>query len=42
MNRKHEKYDQLIARCKSLPPTPTAVALLVAKARREHAGQAIG
>jgi phosphate acetyltransferase len=26
MNRKHEKYDQLIARCKSLPPTPTAVA----------------
>ena len=26
MNRKHEKYERLIARCKSLPPTPTAVA----------------
>ena len=26
MERKHEKYDQLIARCKGLPPTPTAVA----------------
>src|SRR5262245_50582700 len=26
MNRKHEKYDQLIARCKGLPPIPTAVA----------------
>jgi len=26
MERKHDKYDQLIARCKSLPPTPTAVA----------------
>ncbi len=26
MDRKHEKYDQLIARCKGLPPTPTAVA----------------
>jgi phosphate acetyltransferase len=24
--RKHEKYDRLIARCKSLPATPTAVA----------------
>jgi phosphate acetyltransferase len=24
--RKHEKYDKLIARCKSLPATPTAVA----------------
>jgi len=26
MDRKHEKYDQLIARCKDIPPTPTAVA----------------
>ncbi len=26
MESSHEKYDQLIARCKSLPPTPTAVA----------------
>ncbi len=26
MERKHEKYEQLIARCKALPPTPTAVA----------------
>ena len=26
MNRKHEKYESLIARCKGLPPTPTAVA----------------
>ncbi len=26
MDRKHEKYDRLIARCKGLPPTPTAVA----------------
>jgi phosphate acetyltransferase len=26
VNRKHEKYEQLIARCKSLSPTPTAVA----------------
>jgi len=26
MSRKHEKYDRLIAFCKSLPPTPTAVA----------------
>jgi phosphate acetyltransferase len=26
MERKHEKYDQLIARCRGLPPTPTAVA----------------
>jgi phosphate acetyltransferase len=26
MNTKHEKYEQLIARCKKLPPTPTAVA----------------
>jgi phosphate acetyltransferase len=26
MNNKHEKYQRLIARCKSLPPTPTAVA----------------
>ena len=26
MERKHEKYERLIARCKSLPPTPTAVA----------------
>jgi phosphate acetyltransferase len=26
MERKHEKYDRLIARCKSLPPTRTAVA----------------
>jgi len=25
-SRKHEKYEQLIARCKSLPPTRTAVA----------------
>jgi phosphate acetyltransferase len=24
--RKHDKYDRLIASCKSLPPTPTAVA----------------
>ncbi len=24
--RKHEKYDRLIGRCKGLPPTPTAVA----------------
>jgi phosphate acetyltransferase len=24
--RKHEKYERLIARCKSLPPTRTAVA----------------
>jgi len=24
--RKHDKYDRLIERCKSLPPTPTAVA----------------
>ena len=24
--RKHEKYDRLIARCRDLPPTPTAVA----------------
>ena len=26
MERKHEKYDRLIARCKTLPPTRTAVA----------------
>ena len=26
MQNKHEKYELLIARCKSLPPTPTAVA----------------
>jgi phosphate acetyltransferase len=26
MGRRHEKYDRLIARCKGLPPTPTAVA----------------
>jgi len=26
MERKHEKYERLIAHCKSLPPTPTAVA----------------
>ena len=26
MELSHEKYDQLIARCKSIPPTPTAVA----------------
>jgi len=26
MDRKHEKYDRLIARCKGLPPTTTAVA----------------
>jgi phosphate acetyltransferase len=26
MERKHEKYERLIARCKSLPPTATAVA----------------
>jgi phosphate acetyltransferase len=26
MGSKHEKYDRLIERCKSLPPTPTAVA----------------
>jgi phosphate acetyltransferase len=26
MPRKHEKYEKLIGRCKSLPPTPTAVA----------------
>jgi len=26
MKRKHDKYDQLIARCKSLPPVPCAVA----------------
>jgi phosphate acetyltransferase len=26
MPRKHEKYERLIARCKPLPPTPTAVA----------------
>jgi len=26
MERKHDKYEKLIARCKGLPPTPTAVA----------------
>src|SRR5215510_7065395 len=26
MQQAHEKYDRLIARCKSIPPTPTAVA----------------
>jgi len=26
MSRKHEKYERLLARCKALPPTPTAVA----------------
>ena len=26
MNPKHEKYNQLMARCKALPPVPTAVA----------------
>jgi phosphate acetyltransferase len=26
MSRKHEKYERLIAFCKALPPTPTAVA----------------
>jgi phosphate acetyltransferase len=26
MNRKHEKYEQLIARCQALTPVPTAVA----------------
>ncbi|HSP20144.1 MAG TPA: phosphate acetyltransferase, partial [Myxococcaceae bacterium] len=26
METPHEKYDQLIARCRSIPPTPTAVA----------------
>ena len=24
--KKHEKYERLIARCKALPPTPCAVA----------------
>ncbi|HEX9181021.1 MAG TPA: bifunctional enoyl-CoA hydratase/phosphate acetyltransferase [Burkholderiales bacterium] len=26
MSQKHEKYQRLLARCKALPPTPTAVA----------------
>src|SRR5215472_13544743 len=26
MKKKHEKYERLLERCKSLPPTPTAVA----------------
>ena len=26
MERKHEKYEQLIARCQTLKPVPTAVA----------------
>jgi phosphate acetyltransferase len=26
MEKKHERYDRLIERCKNLPPTPTAVA----------------
>ena len=26
MEPSHEKYDRLIARCKEIPPTPTAVA----------------
>src|SRR5262249_28257022 len=26
MEGSHEKYDRLIGRCKSIPPTPTAVA----------------
>ncbi len=26
MERKHEKYERLIALCKALPPIPTAVA----------------
>jgi phosphate acetyltransferase len=26
MTKKHEKYQRLIGRCKSFPPTPTAVA----------------
>ncbi len=26
METSHEKYDQLIARCKAIPPTPTAIA----------------
>jgi len=26
MNRRHEKYERLIEHCKTLPPTPTAVA----------------
>ena len=26
MSQKHEKYERLLARCKALPPTPTAVA----------------
>ena len=26
MDKKHERYEKLIARCKALPPTPTAVA----------------
>jgi phosphate acetyltransferase len=26
MERRHEKYERLIARCKPLPPLPTAVA----------------
>ena len=26
MNKKHEKYQRILDRCKSLPPTPTAVA----------------
>src|SRR3954469_8918799 len=26
MERKHEKYERLIALCKTLPPAPTAVA----------------
>src|SRR5574342_1319465 len=26
MKREHERYDRLIERCKTLPPTPTAVA----------------
>src|SRR4051812_32246766 len=25
MEKKHAKYDRLIAKCRSLPPTPTAV-----------------
>ena len=40
MTTPHEKYDRLIARCRSLPPTPTAVAHPCDRSSLEGAVQA--
>ena len=37
MTARHEKYLELIDRCKSTAPMPTAVAVTVRNARRQSA-----